>query len=50
MVTNNRNDFLLATREMFQAGRAHAGLPILTRKLPRGPVRIAHALERWVAA
>jgi hypothetical protein len=50
MVTYNRNDFLLATREMFQAGRPHAGLLILTRKLPRDPVRIAHALERWVAA
>lgn len=49
MVTYNRDDFLIATREAFQTGAAHAGLLILTRKLPRSPERIAHALERWVA-
>jgi hypothetical protein len=26
----------------------HAGLLILTRKLPRSPDRVAHALRRWV--
>lgn len=49
MVTYNRNDFLAATREAFQTGGPHAGLLILTRKLPRDPARIAHALERWTA-
>jgi hypothetical protein len=49
MVTYNRNDFLLATREAYQTNGPHAGLLILTRKLPRDPARVAHALERWVA-
>jgi hypothetical protein len=49
LVTYNRNDFLLATREAFQTNGPHAGLLILTRKLPRDPARVAHALERWVA-
>ena len=49
MVTYNRNDFLVATREAFQSDAPHAGLVILTRKLPRGPARVAHALERWAA-
>jgi len=48
MVTYNRNDFLLATRDAFGSGRPHAGLLILTRKLPRDPHRVAHALARWV--
>jgi len=50
MVTYNRNDFLLATREAFQSNVPHAGLLMLTRKLPRDSARVAHALERWVAA
>lgn len=49
MVTYNRDDFVVATRDAFAAGAPHAGLLILTRKLPRDPGRIAHALERWVA-
>jgi hypothetical protein len=49
MVTYNRNDFLVATRDAFQTNAPHAGLLILTRKLPRDPARVAHALERWVA-
>jgi hypothetical protein len=49
MVTHNRNDFLVATRDAFQSQGPHAGLLILTRKLPRDPARVAHALERWVA-
>lgn len=49
MVTYNRNDFLAATREAFQSDAPHAGLLILTRRLPRDPARVAHALERWVA-
>jgi hypothetical protein len=49
MVTFNRNDFLTATREAFRSNSPHAGLLILTRKLPRDPARVAHALERWVA-
>lgn len=48
MVTYNRDDFILATRDAFAAGLPHAGLLILTRKLPRDPARVAHALERWV--
>ncbi len=47
MVTYNRNDFLLATRDAFGSGRPHAGLLILTHKLPRDPTRVAHALARW---
>lgn len=50
MVTYNRDDFILATRDAFAAGLPHAGLLILTRKLPRDPARIAHALARWVEA
>lgn len=49
MVTYNRNDFLVATRDAFRANVPHAGLLILTRKLPRDPARVAHALDRWVA-
>ncbi|CAN5877684.1 hypothetical protein BH23GEM9_BH23GEM9_08390 [soil metagenome] len=48
MVTCNRDDFLVATRAAFTSGSPHAGLLILTRKLPRDPERIAHALKRWV--
>jgi hypothetical protein len=48
MVTFNRDDFVAATRDAFAAGEPHAGLLILTHKLPRDRVRIAHALGRWV--
>lgn len=48
MVTYNRNDFLVATRAAFSAGGPHAGLLILTHKLPRDATRVAHALARWV--
>jgi hypothetical protein len=48
MVTYNRNDFLVATRDAFTSSDPHAGLLILTRKLPRDPARIAHALAGWV--
>jgi hypothetical protein len=48
MVTYNRDDFIIATRDAFAAGGPHAGLLILTRKLPRDPARVAHALKRWV--
>jgi hypothetical protein len=48
MVTYNRNDFLVATRHAFSSGSPHAGLLILTHKLPRDPTRVAHALARWV--
>jgi hypothetical protein len=48
MVTYNRDDFILATRDAFAAGLPHAGVLILTRKLPRDPARVAHALDRWV--
>lgn len=48
MVTYNRNDFIRATRDAFAAGHPHAGVLILTRKLPRDPAPVAHALERWV--
>ena len=48
MVTYNRNDFLVATRDAFAASAPHAGLLILTHRLPRDPARIAHALARCV--
>jgi hypothetical protein len=48
MVTYNRDDFILATRHAFAADRPHAGILILTRRLPRNPSRVAHALRRWV--
>lgn len=48
MVTCNRDDYLVATRDAFASGTPHAGLLILTRKLPRDPGRVAHALARWV--
>lgn len=47
VVTYNRNDFIECTRDAFAAGLPHAGVIILTRKLPRDPARIAHALARW---
>jgi hypothetical protein len=48
MVTYNRDDFLVATRDAFTSSGPHAGLLILTHRLPRDPARIAHALARWV--
>lgn len=48
MVTNNRDDFLAATHDAFASSGPHAGLLILTHRLPRDPARIAHALARWV--
>jgi hypothetical protein len=47
VVTYNRDDFLQCTRDAFAAGLPHAGVVILTRKLPRDPARVAHALARW---
>lgn len=47
LVTYNRNDFIEATRDAFAAGKAHAGVLILTHKLPREGARVAHALVRW---
>lgn len=47
VVTYNRDDFLACTRDAFAAGWPHAGVVILTRKLPRDPARVAHALARW---
>ena len=47
VVTYNRDDFLACTRDAFAAGWPHAGVVILTRKLPRDPARVAHALVRW---
>ena len=48
VVTYNRDDFLQCTRDAFASGRPHAGVLILTRKLPRDAARVAHALARWV--
>lgn len=48
VVTYNRNDFLMATKDAFAANAPHAGLLILTHKLPRDPARIAKALQQWV--
>jgi predicted nuclease of predicted toxin-antitoxin system len=50
VVTYNRDDFLALTRDAFAAGRPHAGLIILTHKLPRTAARVAHALHRWAVA
>ena len=47
VATYNRDDFIEATRDAFAAGKPHAGVLILTRKLPRDGARIAHALKRW---
>lgn len=48
MVTYNRDDFIAATRDAFATSGPHAGLLILTHRLPRDPERIVHALARWV--
>jgi hypothetical protein len=50
VVTYNRDDFLEATRDAFAAGLAHAGVLILTHRLPREGARVAHALVRWSMA
>lgn len=49
LVSYNRDDFIEITRDAFAAGKPHAGVLILTRKLPRDPARIAHALLRWAS-
>jgi predicted nuclease of predicted toxin-antitoxin system len=49
VVTYNRDDYLELTRDAFAAGRPHAGLLILLRRLPREPGRVAHALQGWAA-
>jgi hypothetical protein len=38
MVTYNRDDFLAATHDAFASSGPHAGLLILTHRLPRDPV------------
>jgi predicted nuclease of predicted toxin-antitoxin system len=43
VVTYNRDDFIELTRDSFAAGRPHAGVLILTRKLPRDGARRARA-------
>ena len=50
VVTYNRDDFIELTRDAFAAGRPHAGVIIVTRRIPRDAVRIAHALGRWAVA
>jgi hypothetical protein len=50
MVTYNRDDFLAATRDAFASAAPHAGLLILTHKLPRDAGRLARALAGWVAS
>jgi predicted nuclease of predicted toxin-antitoxin system len=47
VVTYNRNDFIEETRDAFAAGKPHAGVLILTYRLPRDPWQIARALHRW---
>lgn len=48
LVTGNRNDFLRFTVEFFRTGEPHAGVLIVSRKLPSSkPEMIAHALKRW---
>ena len=47
LVTFNRDDFMDETLAAFAAGKPHAGVLVLTRKMPRDGARIAHALERW---
>jgi predicted nuclease of predicted toxin-antitoxin system len=48
MVTYNRDDFIVATRDAFAIGDPHAGLLILTNRLPRDAGRIARGLARWM--
>ena len=48
MVTYNRDDFLAATHDAFASSSPHAGLLILTHRLPRDPARIVRALAGWV--
>lgn len=47
LVTYNRNDFIECTRDAFATGRPHAGVIILTHKLPRDAARVAHTIHRW---
>lgn len=48
MVTRNRDDFLLLTREFFRAGEPHGGLLIVPYSLPNSqPGAIARALAAW---
>lgn len=48
VLTYDRDDLIACTRGAFAAGWPHAGGLILTRKLPRDPARVAHALAPWV--
>ena len=50
VVTYNRDDFIECTRDAFAAGLLHAGVIILTHRLPRNAPRVAHALKRWSVA
>lgn len=50
-VTRNRNDFLRFTAEFYRMNEPHAGLLIVSRKLPSNePEKISHALRRWEAS
>ena len=48
-VTRNRDDFIHWTREFYRALLPHAGVLIVSRRIPPDkPERTAHALSRWV--
>ena len=47
-VTRNRDDYIHWTREFYRALLPHAGVLIVSRRIPLDkPERIAHALLRW---
>ena len=51
LVTRNRADYLHWTRELYHAGRPHAGVLFIGDGLPHDqPESIARALRRWVQA
>lgn len=51
LVTRNRADYLVLTREFYQAGRPHCGVLLVDDGLPNDqPEMLARALGRWVRA
>lgn len=51
LVTRNRGDYLVLTREFYQASRPHRGVLLVDAGLPNDqPEMVARALSRWVRA
>jgi hypothetical protein len=49
LVTRNRNDFILLTREFFDRGAAHGGVLVVARSLPPDDfIAIARGVRRYV--